>query len=74
MFYVYFLVSKINKDEIYIGSTNNLTKRFKEHNSGQVFSTKTHRPWSLIYYEAYNQEKLARIREQRLKHHGNALR
>lgn len=73
MFYVYILVSQINKTKIYIGSTNNLIKRFKEHNDGKVFSTKTHKPWFLIYYEAYNQEKLARIREQRLKNHGNAL-
>ena len=73
MYYVYLLVSKINK-QMYIGSTNNLKKRFKEHNDGKVISTKRYRPWILFYYEAYLSEKLARLREKRLKYNGNALR
>lgn len=73
MFYLYILYS-YNHKEIYIGSTKNLLKRLKDHKTGKVFSTKRYRPWRLIYYEAYNTEKLARIREQRLKYHGNALR
>lgn len=59
---------------IYIGSTNNLKKRVEDHNKGKEFFTKKYKPWSLIYYEAYIEEKFARIREMRLKHHGNGLR
>lgn len=66
MFYVYVLRSK--KDgNLYTGSTNNLKRRFKEHNDGTVFSTKHRRPFELLYYEAYRVEKDARIREHNLK-------
>jgi len=51
----------------YIGSTANLRKRFKEHHSNKVFSTKGRGPFELIYYEACINEKDARIREKYLK-------
>jgi putative endonuclease len=69
---VYLLKSKLN-GELYRGSTNDLKCRFKEHNDGKVFSTKRYRPWKLIYYEAFAEEKLARLREQNLKYNGNAM-
>jgi len=51
----------------YIGSTNDLRRRFREHNDGKVNSTKHRRPLELIYYEAYKSEKDARKREHNLK-------
>jgi len=74
MYYVYLLLSKIKTNQIYIGSTNNLDRRLKQHNQGKVFSTKPYLPWNLVYYEAYQNEQLAKLREKRLKHHGNAIR
>lgn len=72
MFYVYILKSK--KDfNLYVGSTNDLRKRFKEHNSGVVRSTKHRIPFELLYYEAYCSEKDARKREHNLKLGGRAL-
>lgn len=51
MFYTYVLKSK--KDQkLYYGFTENLTKRFEEHQKGYVDSTKHRRPLELIYYEA----------------------
>lgn len=73
MFYVYILKSILNS-QIYLGSTNNLKKRLKDHNDGKVISSKRYMPWSLVYYEAYLSEKLARIREKKLKYHGNSIR
>lgn len=71
MFYVYVL--KSHKDgKCYIGSTNDLRKRFTLHNEGKVFSTKTRRPLSLVYYEAFYSEVDARQREQKLKNYGKA--
>jgi len=35
-------------NQIYIGSTSNLNRRLKEHNDGEVFSTKRYRPWILF--------------------------
>lgn len=71
MFYVYLLKSE-KYDELYIGSTNNLKKRFFEHNKGNVFSTKSKRPYKLLYYEAYSVESDARRRESMLKLRGQA--
>lgn len=66
MFYVYVLKSMVDRCG-YIGSTNNLKKRFGEHNSGKVFSTRLRKPLVLVYYEAYRNETDARMRESNLK-------
>ena len=66
MVYIYVLKSKKDND-CYIGSTNNLDRRIKEHNSRSIFSTKSRSPFELIYYEAYKSEKDARYREKNLK-------
>jgi len=72
MFYVYILRSK--KDLLlYVGSTNDLKKRFEEHNKGKNFSTKSRAPFEIIYYEAYKSEEDARHREHNLKLRANAL-
>ncbi len=73
MFYVYVLKSKKDED-LYIGSTNDLKRRFKEHQEGKSFSTKFRTPFELIYYEAYKNEKDARLREHQLKLRGNSRR
>lgn len=72
MFYVYVLKSKTD-DKLYFGSTDNLRRRLLEHNSGQVQSTKSRRPFELRYYEAYFTESSARKREASLKKDGRAL-
>jgi len=72
MFYVYFLKSK-KDNNLYLGSTNDLKRRFKEHNSGLVTSTKSRIPFDLVYYEAYKSENDARKREQNLKLRAKAL-
>lgn len=64
--YVYVLQSIKNKD-LYIGYTRDLKKRLREHNNGLNFSTKSYRPWQLIHYEAYRNEKDAKRREKYLK-------
>ncbi|MCK4941407.1 GIY-YIG nuclease family protein [candidate division WOR-3 bacterium] len=43
MYYVY-LLEKYEDDEIYIGLTNNLKRRFSEHNHGGKI-------WELVYYD-----------------------
>jgi putative endonuclease len=71
MYYVYILKSLKDK-KLYIGSTNDLRKRIREHNEGRVESTKNRRPMTLPYYEAYKSEKDAREREKQLKHFGKS--
>lgn len=65
-YYVYALKS-IKYDRIYIGMTNNLTNRIKEHNSGKTKSTKAYRPWRLFYSEKCNDRVIARQIEKKLK-------
>ena len=74
MYYVYMIKSLLNKSWKYIGSTNDLERRFNEHQAGQVFSTKNYRPFALVYYEAYMSEMDAREREKQLKYFGNAYK
>lgn len=72
MFYTYVLKSELDND-LYIGSTNDLKRRFVEHNAGEVDSTKPRRPFTLVYYEAYRAEEDARKRERQLKLRGRSL-
>jgi len=65
MYYLYLLKSKKDK-RLYIGFTNNLKRRLKQHNRGEVISTKGRRPLELVYYEAYSSKKDA-MREKNLK-------
>lgn len=63
---VYVLQSK--KDgALYIGQTNDLVNRIKEHNDGKVFSTKGRRPLELRFYETFSTRNGAVIREKFLK-------
>lgn len=71
MYYVYLIKNEI--DEIYIGCTNDLERRFVEHNSNKTFSTKNH-SWKLIYYESYISKDDAFNRKKMLKHHGYGIR
>lgn len=73
MFFVYIIKSE--KDgNLYTGYTNDLRKRFKEHNSGLAKSTKFRKPWRLVYYEAYASRQDAEKREENLKLRAKASR
>lgn len=71
MFYVYILKSK-KDDTTYIGYTEDLRRRFKEHNAGTEVATKIHAPYRLIYYEAYAAKSDAKYRERNLKRFAKA--
>ncbi|MFZ2199825.1 MAG: GIY-YIG nuclease family protein [Microgenomates group bacterium] len=66
MHYLYILQSDKDHD-FYTGTTSDLKRRFKEHNSGKNFSTAPRRPFRLIYYEAYLLKSDAEAREKYLK-------
>ena len=67
MYYVYVLQSIRKRNWLYKGSTSDLRKRLKEHNSGKNFSTSPYMPLKLIYYEAYLLKSDAEAREKYLK-------
>jgi len=66
MYYVYILISKKDRN-FYVGFTNDLINRLKEHKNGKVPATKERRPIRLCYYETcYNKYDAIR-RERYLK-------
>jgi len=66
MFAIYAIKSNI-KNYIYVGMTNNLEKRIKEHNNGYEKTTKPYAPFTLIYTEELITRPEARIREKYFK-------
>ena len=74
MHYVYVLKSqKYRSIKIYIGSTSDLVKRVKQHNSSETKSTRFGIPWKLVYYEAFLNKEDALKRERRLKSGTSAI-
>ncbi len=66
MFFVYVLKS-LKDGTTYIGFSEEVNKRLKEHNEGRTKSTKGKMPYELVYTEEYATKTEARIRELRLK-------
>ena len=65
MWHVYFL--KLTNDGIYVGSTDDLRRRFKSHQQGHVVSTRQHLPAVLGAYVAVADEVAARSLERYFK-------
>ena len=67
MFYVY--IVKCADDSLYVGCTNNLSKRLVEHNQSKrgAHYTKIRRPVVLQYSEEFKTLKDARKREAEIK-------
>lgn len=67
MYYVY-LLKAINYPEItYVGYTINVQQRLETHNSGGSPHTSKYRPWQLVMYLAFAEEKSAKEFEKYLK-------
>ncbi|MEK6691560.1 MAG: GIY-YIG nuclease family protein [Nitrospirota bacterium] len=67
MFYYVYVLKSIKDSKLYIGYTEDLKKRIKEHWGGKVLSTKTRMPVELVFYEAYRNKYDALRREKYLK-------
>ena len=66
MYTVYAIKSDID-GRIYVGMTANLARRLQEHNTGKNRSTKSYRPWVVIYTELAETRLDARKQEVYLK-------
>ncbi|MDD5570866.1 MAG: GIY-YIG nuclease family protein [Bacteroidales bacterium] len=66
MFFVYIIQSEID-NSTYIGYTENIEKRLREHNQGKTKSIKHKIPYKLVYFEQYESKTEARKREYKLK-------
>jgi len=65
-FFVYILQSKTN-DSFYKGSTNDLVRRFNEHNRGEEISTARYLPWDLVWFTVKSTRSEAFALERKLK-------
>ena len=67
-YHVYIMASRRN-GTLYVGVTNNLVRRVFEHRQGAVDGfTKDHGAKTLVYFEGYDDVRLAIQREQNIKH------
>ena len=66
MYYVY-AISSLSRTYIYVGFTNNKSRRIDEHQKGYNKTTKAYRPFKVILIEKYKTRQEARKREKYLK-------
>ena len=66
MFSVYVLRSE-SSGKYYVGMSQHVDSRLKEHNSGKSKFTSGHMPWILVYSEQVGDSSAARVREKYLK-------
>ncbi len=66
MYFLYILSNPIT-DRFYIGSTNDLARRIRQHRMGHTRTTKILEIFELVYKEEYNTLGEARLREKKLK-------
>jgi len=69
MYTVYILFSKSSL-KYYTGQTDNLENRLLRHNSGLSLSTKSGKPWVLIYQIKLSTRSEALFLEQKIKKRG----
>lgn len=67
MFYVYLLRSLKYPAQIYVGYTLDVQERLKTHNLGGSVHTASGKPWELIMFLTFYDEKRAREFEYYLK-------
>jgi putative endonuclease len=71
-----YIIKSVRNLKYYIGCTNNLNRRLYEHNKGYNISTDKHKPWVVVYFEKFNNQQEAYLREKKIKSYkgGNAFK
>ena len=66
--YVVYILTNDNKTVLYVGVTDDLERRIREHREGRANSfTTRYKVTNLIYYEVYTDIRSAIAREKELK-------
>jgi putative endonuclease len=66
MYYVY-VIKSTTRNYLYVGLTNSVDRRLKEHNAGYNKTTKPYSPFTLLLVEQFSLRSEARNREKYLK-------
>ena len=64
--FVYIIQSQLDHS-FYVGETHDIPLRIQRHNDGWSRSTKSKRPWTLVYQEKYPTRSDALRREKEIK-------
>ena len=72
-YYLYILFNK-NIPKTYTGYTNNLDRRLREHERGEVKSTKKFKPFELVHLEEFETRKEAKERELYFKSYAGRIK
>jgi len=72
MNYYTYILYNIENDKFYIGQTNNLVRRVKEHNSNKsIYTAKYQGKWRLVYYKIHDLRVESMKQEKDLKKQKN---
>ena len=66
--FVYLIQSARDPERRYVGLTEDVERRLKEHNEGLCASTARHRPWNLTVFVDFANPRKAEKFEAYLKH------
>ncbi|MBN2486103.1 MAG: GIY-YIG nuclease family protein [Bacteroidales bacterium] len=69
MYYTYILYSPSLK-KFYTGQTEDLERRFEEHNRGKTLFMKSGIPWELVYSKSFENRTEALRLERKIKKRG----
>ena len=71
--YAVYIIKSLKSGSFYIGSTQNLVKRLKQHNANRTRSLKNRGPFELVYSEEFDNLTDARKRELQIKSYKGGL-
>ncbi len=69
-YFTYILQSE-KDNSFYIGQTNDIDERLRQHNEGMSKYTSRKRPWKVVYFEVFETRERAIQRESFLKKQRN---
>jgi putative endonuclease len=69
--YIVYILKSISRNWYYVGMTEDLARRLKQHNSGFQRSTKAYMPFELFYSREFENRSEARDFEKYLKIRSN---
>jgi putative endonuclease len=64
-----YIIESEDRIHWYIGITDDVDRRLKEHNSGRCIHTNKYKPWNIKSYTAFTDRNRAEVFEKYLKSH-----
>lgn len=65
--YVVYIIQSRSTGERYVGSTSDIERRLREHNSGKTRYTSKNKDWEMVYKKEFEEEKESREYEMKIK-------